>query len=66
VTLGAAYGDAFLAALALGAAAPDDIDAWNPPERTVQPRDLPVYRQTYPLFRRLYEQTRDLMRELPE
>ncbi|EYD77172.1 carbohydrate kinase, FGGY [Rubellimicrobium mesophilum DSM 19309] len=65
VTLGAAYGDAFLAALALGAARPQDIDAWNPPERTVEPRDVPAYAKSYPLFRRLYEQTKDLMHELP-
>ena len=66
VTTGAAFGDAFLATLALGAAQPEDIDAWNPPERIVEPRDLPVYAKSYPLFRRLYEQTRDLMRELPD
>ena len=65
VTTGASYGDAFLAALAIGAAAPPDIDAWNPPDRTVPPRDLPEYRRSYPLFRRLYEQTKDIMRELP-
>ncbi len=65
VTVGASYGDAFLAALAIGATAPEDIDAWNPPERVVHPRDLPEYAQSYPLFRRLYEQTRDIMRELP-
>jgi xylulokinase len=65
VTTGAAFGDAFLAALAIGQAQAQDIDAWNPPERTVEPRALPVYARTYPLFRRLYEQTKDLMRELP-
>ena len=65
VSLGAAYGDAFLAALAIAAAQPGDIDAWNPPERTVEPREVPAYARSYPLFRRLYEQTKDLMRELP-
>lgn len=65
VTLGASYGDAFLAAIAIGAARPEDIDRWNPPERVVPPRDLPEYARSYPLFRRLYEQTRDIMRELP-
>jgi xylulokinase len=64
VTVGASYGDAFLAALAIGVAQPDDIDVWNPPERTVAARDLPEYARSYPLFRRLYEQTKDLMREL--
>ncbi len=65
VTAGASFGDAFLAALAIGRAQPADIDAWNPPDRTVPPRDVPAYAQSYPLFRRLYDQTRDLMRELP-
>jgi xylulokinase len=45
--------------------ASEDIDAWNPPERVVPPRDLPEYARSYPLFRRLYEQTKDIMRELP-
>lgn len=66
VTTGAAYGDAFLAALAIGRARAEDIDAWNPLERTVEPRDVPAYARSYPLFRRLYEQTKDLMRELPD
>jgi xylulokinase len=65
VTAGASFGDAFLAALAIGRAQPADIDAWNPPDRTVPPREVPAYEQSYPLFRRLYDQTRDLMRELP-
>lgn len=64
-TVGAAFGDAFLAALSVGAAAPGDIDAWNPPLRRVDPREVPAYVRHYPLFRRLYEQTRDLMKELP-
>ncbi|WP_210527376.1 FGGY-family carbohydrate kinase [Rubellimicrobium arenae] len=64
VTTGAAYGDAFLAALAIGAAEPADIDLWNPAERVVQPRDLPEYARLYPLFRRLYDQTKDIMRDL--
>lgn len=64
VTVGASYGDAFLAALAIGAAAPGDIDGWNPPERVVPPRDIPAYARSYPLFRRLYDRTRDIMQEL--
>lgn len=62
VTLGASYGDAFLAALALGRAQPSDIDRWNPPERVVQPRDVPAYARNYRVFRELYERTKDLMR----
>ncbi len=65
VTVGASYGDAFLAALAIGAARREDIDRWNPAQRVVKPREVPEYARTYPLFRRLYEQTKDIMQELP-
>lgn len=37
-TIGASYGDAFLAAVAVGQAAPEDIEAWNPVARTVADR----------------------------
>lgn len=62
-TVGAAYGDAFLAALAVGDANRQDIEAWNPVERTVQPRsDLAAtYESRYRTFRAIYERTRDLM-----
>jgi xylulokinase len=36
-TVGASYGDAFLAALAVGAVEPGDIARWNPVERVVAP-----------------------------
>jgi xylulokinase len=64
VTTGASFGDAFLAAVATGHAVPDDIDRWNPPARVVEPAAVPAYDRLYPLFRRLYEQTRDIMAEL--
>jgi xylulokinase len=63
-TTGASYGDAFLARLALGEAAPADIAAWNPVERVVRAEARPVYDAARPLFRRLYIQTRDIAREL--
>ena len=63
-TLGASYGNAFLAALAIGAVSPDGIEQWNPVERTVDPEPTEAYRKQYPLFRRLYEQTKDLAAEL--
>jgi len=64
VTLGAAFGDAFLAAQAAGLAAPADIEAWNPVARTVEPVHNPLYPRHHALFRRLYAQTRDIMAEL--
>ncbi len=63
-TIGAAYGDAFLAATAIGTAQRGDIPRWNPPARTITPRDHAAYRRQYPLFRRLYDQTRDIAHEL--
>lgn len=36
-TLGASYGDAFLAALAMGDVAKKDTLTWNPEERRIQP-----------------------------
>ena len=63
-TVGAAYGDAFLGAVAIGAAAIGDIETWNPPEAVVRAGDGAVYDRQYRLFRRLYEQTRDIAAEL--
>ncbi|MBA4326423.1 MAG: carbohydrate kinase [Rhodobacter sp.] len=64
-TIGASYGDAFLAALAVGAVQPQDILTWNPNATTVHPETVPAYATQYPLWKRLYTQTRDLMQALP-
>jgi xylulokinase len=63
-TVGASYGDAFLAALAVGAVEAGDIARWNPAERVVEPKPGEVHATHYGLFRRLYEQTKDIAREL--
>lgn len=63
-TLGASYGDAFLAALAVGAVAADDIGRWNPAERVVEPQGGALHARHYALFRRLYDQTRDIAHAL--
>ncbi len=65
-TIGASYGDAFLAALAIGDVGPDDIDNWNPVATTIEPNraNEAVYARRYAAFRALYEQTKDLMAEL--
>lgn len=65
-TIGASFGDAFLAAVAVGKADPRDIAAWNPVARTVEARPVPAYRAQYALFRRLYEQTKDIAAALGE
>lgn len=64
-TIGASYGDAFLAALAIGAATPQDILTWNPNASAVTPDTVPAYATQYPLWKRLYAQTKDIMQALP-
>ena len=56
-TIGASYGDAFLAAVAIGRA-PDAIGTWNPVARTVEPRRVPAYARQYPLWKELYADAR--------
>ena len=57
---GASYGGAFLASLAVGTAEPDDIVEWNPVAEHVAAERDPVYDRNHALFRRLYEQTKNI------
>jgi xylulokinase len=59
-TVGAAYGDAFLAAVGTGVAKPRDIDSWNPIARTIEPNPgrAADYDQLYQLYLDLYPATR--------
>ena len=65
-TIGACYGDAFLAALAVGDVEKKDILDWNPEERRIVPdrKNRAVYDRQYRVFKELYRQTRELMAEL--
>ncbi len=63
-TVGASYGDAFLAAVAVGAAEPGQMADWNPVARTGTPQDVPAYTRQYPLWKELYTQTRDIAHAL--
>jgi len=63
-SIGASYGDAFLAALAVGKVQPADIARWNPHTGMVTPDQVPAYQRQYPLWKRLYEQTRDIAHAL--
>jgi xylulokinase len=63
-TVGASYGDAFLAALGVGDVHLSDIRSWNPVASKIEPRRLEAYRRQYGIFRALYPRTRDLMWEL--
>ena len=67
-TIGASYGDAFLAAVAVGDAKKTDVAGWNPVETTLSPRPeyTSRYKRQYHVFRRLYEQTKGLMAELSD
>jgi sugar (pentulose or hexulose) kinase len=58
-TVGASYGDAFLAALAVGDAKPEDIRTWNPlhSEFVPDPANAEIYRRHYAVFRDIYRQT---------
>jgi xylulokinase len=64
VTTGASFGNAYLAAKAIGVVA--EIGDWNPAEEVVRAVDHPVYARQYPLFRRLYEQTKDIAAEVQD
>ena len=65
-TIGACYGDAFLAALAVGDVVKRDILGWNPEARRIEPnrRNRAVYARQYRVFKELYRQTKHLMAEL--
>ena len=65
-TLGASYGDAFLAALATGTVTRSDIANWNPAVSTVKAASNPVYDKRHRLFRKLYEQTKDIAKALSD
>jgi xylulokinase len=64
LTVGAAYGDAFLAAVAVGAAQPGDIARWNPVANTVRPAQDPVHDRRHAQFLRLYAATKDIAQDL--
>lgn len=64
ITTGASYGNAFLARLALGDVEKSDIQTWNPAARTVRAETHAAYEKNYPLFKSLYEQTKDIAHAL--
>jgi xylulokinase len=63
-TVGASYGNAFLAALAVDDVRREDITRWNPVDSEVPAVGDKAYDKQYSIFKRLYLQTRDLMAEL--
>jgi xylulokinase len=67
-SIGASYGDAFLAAIALGDAEPGDIDRWNPQIEGIEPDEASrqTYDRQYGVFREIYDNTRGLMARLSQ
>jgi xylulokinase len=65
-TVGASYGDAFLAALAIGDVDRTTILQWNPVASEFHPdaATCDTYERQWSVFRDLYPKTRDLMRRL--
>jgi xylulokinase len=66
VNIGACYGDAFLARLAIGGVSKSSIKSWNPAACTIEPdpHNAAVYQRRYTTFRELYPRIRDLMHGL--
>jgi xylulokinase len=65
-TVGACYGDAFLAALAIGEVEIADIDQWNPIATEIEAEPSDVYQKQYAIYRQVYDRTHDLMHRLGE
>lgn len=63
-TIGASFGDAFLASMAIGDTKRSDIAQWNPVNSTIKAAQHAVYEKHHSLFLRLYEQTKDIAHEL--
>ena len=63
-TIGASYGDAFLAALAVGLVKESDIARWNPVSSRVEPEEVAAYRRQYPLWKAFYLANRDIAHKL--
>ncbi len=66
ITIGASYGDAFLAGLAAGIVQREDLDHWVHPDSTITPDPLrkAVYDNLYEDYRLLFENTRDIVHRL--
>ena len=67
-TLGASYGDAFLAAHACGDLKKDDINNWNAIDYEIEAKtdNHDIYSKGYKNFRKLYESTKNLMKEMDD
>ena len=60
-TVGASYGNAFIAALAIGKVKKEDIYDWNPVTKKIIAKTDQTYANMYKIFIDLYENTKKLM-----
>ncbi len=65
-TIGASYGDAFLAGLATGLVKRDDLETWVGATRTVEPNTAhaPRYDELFEQYKALYEATKSVVHKL--
>ena len=61
--MGAAYGNAFLAALATGEVLREDIINWNPLDCVIKSCPDPLYLKQFELFKNLYKNTSTLLKK---
>lgn len=66
VTIGASYGDAFLAGQAIGLVKTDDIHNWVVSKREIQPdsKNQLIYSNLYENYLKLYEQNKEILHDL--
>ncbi len=67
-TIGASYGAAFLAAVAIADGPRPTMGDWNPPVTRIEPNDAhrPAYDDLFRLYLDLYSGTKDIVHELAE
>ena len=63
-TIGASYGNAFLAALAIGKVEKEDISIWNPICKKITAKQNSIYNYNYNIFIELYKNTKELMSKI--
>ena len=63
-TIGASYGNAFLAACSTGLVKREMIDSWNPKKKIIKSQNHEVHNRNYDIFKSLYDATKHLMKEI--
>ena len=66
ITFGASYGDAFLSALACGDVVKEDLNKWNPINNKIKYKENEIYLKGYKNFKKLYQNTKNLMKDLDD